>query len=49
MHCTRDDIQSLLYFSDPSRSRRLRMVSQYWHVVDGLWIYLFVFFLFFHS
>lgn len=49
LRCTRDDIQSLLFFSDASRARRLRMVSQYWHVVDGLWIYLFVFFLFFHS
>jgi len=49
MRCTRDDIQALLYFSDPSRARRLSMVSRYWHVVDGLWIYLFVFFLFFHS
>ena len=49
MRCTRDDIQSLLFLSDPSRARRVRMVSLYWHVVDGLWIYLFIFFLFFHS
>lgn len=47
--CTRDDIQSLLFLSDPQRNRRLRMVSLYWHVVDGLWLYLFIFFLFFHS
>jgi cytochrome c oxidase subunit III len=46
---TRDEVQALLYFSDPVRNRRLKMVSLYWHVVDGLWLYLFVFFLFFHS
>ncbi len=46
---TRDEVEALLFFSDHQRKRRLNMLTLYWHVVDGLWLYLFIFFLFFHT
>ena len=46
---TRDAVQGLLYFSDGEVRHRLGLLGTYWHVVDGLWVYLFLFFLFFHS
>ncbi len=46
---TRDEVQALLYFSDAAQGRKLRQVTLYWHVVDGIWLYLFLFFLFFHT
>jgi cytochrome c oxidase subunit 3 len=46
---TKEPVGALLYFSDPAPKHRLRLLSTYWHVVDGLWVYLFLFFLFFHS
>ena len=49
MRHTREPVHALLYFSDPVPKHRLQLVSTYWHVVDGLWVYLFLFFLFFHS
>ncbi len=33
----------LLYFSDPSKERHLRMLTTYWHFIDVLWIYLLIF------
>jgi len=35
----------LLYLSDESKKRRLKVLSIYWHFLDGLWIYLILFFL----
>lgn len=35
----------LLYFSDPGKKRMLTLLNIYWHFLDGLWIYLMVFFL----
>lgn len=35
----------LLYFSDPAKKRVLNLLNIYWHFLDGLWIYLIVFFL----
>jgi cytochrome c oxidase subunit 3 len=46
---TKDVVSGLMYFSDESAKHRLQLMSTYWHVVDGLWVYLFLFFLFFHS
>ncbi len=34
----------LLYLSDPHKKRRLTVLSIYWHFLDGLWIYLVIFF-----
>lgn len=35
----------LLYLSDPAKKRRLTVLSIYWHFLDGLWIFLIVFFM----
>ncbi len=35
----------LLYFSDPAKKRVLNLLNIYWHFLDGLWIYLIIFFL----
>ena len=35
----------LLYLSDPDKKRKLTVLSIYWHFLDGLWIYLIIFFL----
>ncbi len=34
----------LLYLSDPDKKRKLTVLSIYWHFLDGLWIYLVLFF-----
>ena len=35
----------LVYLSDPDKKRKLTILSIYWHFLDGLWIYLLLFFL----
>lgn len=35
----------LVYFSDPEKRLKLRLLSIYWHYLDGLWIFLVLFFL----
>lgn len=35
----------LLYFSDPVKHMRLQLLTIYWHFLDGLWIFLVLFFL----
>lgn len=40
-----DEVQSLLFDTDPFVQLRVRMLTLYWHFVDGLWIYLYLFFL----
>ena len=38
-------VSVLIYFSDKAKKRRLDLLNIYWHFLDGLWIYLVVFFL----
>ena len=38
-------VSVLIYFSDKSKKRKLDLLNIYWHFLDGLWIYLIVFFL----
>lgn len=38
-------ISVLIYFSDPAKKRKLDLLNIYWHFLDGLWIYLVLFFL----
>jgi len=38
-------VSVLVYFSDPSKKRALNLLTWYWHFLDGLWIYLILFFL----
>lgn len=40
-----DGVASLVYFSDPEQKLRLRLISMYWHLLDGLWLFLMLFFL----
>lgn len=39
-----EPVSVLVYFTDPSRRLRLKMITWYWHFLDALWIYLIVFF-----
>jgi cytochrome c oxidase subunit III len=38
-----DPVTVLVYFSDPEKRLKLRLLTLYWHFLDGLWIYLVVF------
>lgn len=40
----REPVSVLVYFSDPDKRLRLRLLTIYWHFLDGLWIYLVLFF-----
>lgn len=40
----REPVSVLVYFSDPEKRLKLRLLTIYWHFLDGLWIYLVVFF-----
>ncbi len=39
-----DPVTVLVYFSDPDKRLKLRLLTLYWHFLDGLWIYLVLFF-----
>ena len=39
-----DPVTVLVYFSDPQKRLKLRLLTIYWHFLDGLWIYLVLFF-----
>jgi len=41
----KEPVSVLVYFSDPEKRLKLRLLSLYWHYLDGLWIYLVLFFL----
>ena len=38
-----DPVTVLVYFSDPEKRLRLRLLSIYWHFLDALWVFLVVF------
>ena len=40
----REPVSVLVYFSDPDKRLNLRLLTIYWHFLDGLWIYLIIFF-----
>lgn len=46
---TNDTVKALLYFSDPVKRSRLKLLNNYWHTIDFLWVYLFLAFLFHHA
>lgn len=41
----KEPVSVMVYFSDPEKRLKLRLLTMYWHFLDGLWIYLVVFFL----
>ena len=40
----KEPVSVLVYFSDPDKRLNLRLLTIYWHFLDGLWIYLILFF-----
>ena len=40
----KEPVSVLVYFSDPEKRLKLRLLTLYWHFLDGLWIYLVFFF-----
>ena len=40
---TREPVRALVYFSDPEKRLKLRLLTIYWHFLDALWIYLVIF------
>lgn len=41
----KEPVTVLVYFSDPDRRLKLKLLTTYWHFLDVLWIYLVVFFM----
>lgn len=41
----KEPVSVLVYFSDPEKRLKLRLLTIYWHFLDLLWIYLVLFFL----
>ena len=39
-----EPVSVLIYFSDPEKRLKLRLLTLYWHFLDALWIYLVLFF-----
>jgi cytochrome c oxidase subunit III len=42
-----DDVRSVLYFTDRLEKTRIEMLARYWHYLGGLWVLLFLYFLWF--
>jgi cytochrome c oxidase subunit 3 len=40
----KEPVSVLVYFSDPLKKLKLKLLTRYWHFLDILWIYLVVFF-----
>ena len=40
----KEPVSVLIYFSDPEKKLRLELLTLYWHFLDGLWIFLVLFF-----
>ncbi len=40
----KEPVTVLVYFSDPEKRLKLRLLTIYWHFLDALWIYLVLFF-----
>ncbi len=40
----KEPVSVLVYFSDPEKQLKLKLLTRYWHYLDALWIYLVVFF-----
>jgi cytochrome c oxidase subunit III len=40
----KEPVSVLVYFSDPLKKLKLKLLTMYWHFLDILWVYLVVFF-----
>ncbi|MBI3510277.1 MAG: hypothetical protein HY064_06410 [Bacteroidetes bacterium] len=47
VHVRADDVRSVVFFSDKLEKARMEMLSKYWHFLGGLWIVIFLYFLWF--
>ena len=43
---TNDPVKLLIFESDPFSKMKVELLATYWHFVDGLWIYIYLFFVF---
>ncbi|MFK7810769.1 MAG: heme-copper oxidase subunit III, partial [Saprospiraceae bacterium] len=41
----KEPVSVLVYFSDPEKRLKLKLLTTYWNFLDGLWIYLVLFFI----
>ncbi len=41
-----DAVKLLLFEADPFTKMRVDLLTTYWHFVDGLWVYIYLFFIF---
>ena len=41
-----DPVKQLLFETDPINKMKVNLLCLYWHFVDGLWIYIYLFFVF---
>lgn len=41
----KEPVSVLVYFSDPEKALKLKLLTKYWHYLDALWIILIIFFL----
>jgi len=41
-----DPVKLLIFESDPFSKMKVELLATYWHFVDGLWIYIYLFFVF---
>jgi cytochrome c oxidase subunit 3 len=46
---TADEVKALIFFSDPVRRTRLKLMRNYWHTIDFVWLFLFFVFLYMHA
>lgn len=40
----KDPVKMLVYIAQPTDHRQIKLLETYWHFVDGLWVYLYLFF-----
>ncbi|KUG07864.1 cytochrome c oxidase subunit 3 [Solirubrum puertoriconensis] len=46
VYAARDGVRTLVFIRNPYRRLQLRLLGIYWHFIDGLWVALFMMFLF---
>lgn len=46
---TASPVKALIYYADPIRRDRLKLLMHYWHTIDFLWLFLFLVILYNHT
>lgn len=47
LRAAREPVNAMVFFTNPVESVRMEMIAKYWHYLGGLWIVLFLYFLWF--